>query len=356
MGAYMKNDDVMIIENRSFSRNHLDILWRVTSLCNYNCDFCIQGNRKEHLRLAAGENEETRWKICGEIRRIIDTASGYSDVKIEMIGGEVTILKDFPKILEYLASSPYNGSIRFNITTNFSAGPDYFYQLSEIIRKYDHGIRRRHLHVGVSFYSAYVSQDEFSAGLRQLIPLLENRKLSLLKRMIGKLGIFSNDRSPMSLNVLYPILTDNDYESFLKMQSHFSGSPVKVMPLVIRNYKTSVTPPVREKMIRRSDQLRVTDRNGDIHSFSNIQALGAEISADGSFCPKGYICDAGIHSFWINALGGVYRCPAIGSDMSLGNILDGSFRLLTEPRIYTSDHCSCNQFGTIRKDPDDAIS
>ena len=49
----MKNAQVKKIINlpRLFM-NSIVIRWQVTSLCNYQCDFCIQGSRETHLQAA----------------------------------------------------------------------------------------------------------------------------------------------------------------------------------------------------------------------------------------------------------------------------------------------------------------
>ena len=83
--------------------------------------------------------------------------------------------------------------------------------------------------------------------------------------------------------------------------------------------------------------------------FPTIQALGAVLEHTDSFCPKGYLCDAGARSIRIDAFGNVKRCPALRSDMSMGSILDGTFRMLKAPEICVSDHCSCNTYGKIEK-------
>ena len=100
----MKNADVRIIENLYHSGKMFDVRWRVTTLCNYQCDFCIQGDYQEHLRQAAGESEQMRRDICGRIISLLESLDGYDAVKVSLIGGELTILQDFPDILERLVS------------------------------------------------------------------------------------------------------------------------------------------------------------------------------------------------------------------------------------------------------------
>lgn len=61
-GWNMKNAEIETVENLRQDKGLFDIRWRVTTLCNYQCDFCIQGTREEHLRQAEGESEQLRKK------------------------------------------------------------------------------------------------------------------------------------------------------------------------------------------------------------------------------------------------------------------------------------------------------
>ena len=83
----MKNDEVVLIENLDSQPDILDIRWRVTSTCNYRCDFCIQGDSKTHAQLAEGESAELRAKICRSIRTLLEKAEGYRAVNLSLIDG-----------------------------------------------------------------------------------------------------------------------------------------------------------------------------------------------------------------------------------------------------------------------------
>ena len=95
--------------------------------------------------------------------------------------------------------------------------------------------------------------------------------------------------------------------------------------------------------------IRTTDSQGNTRLFPTIQAVGMALEDVDAFCPRGYLCDAGMHNLWINAFGDVYRCPTLGGAMHLGSILDGGYRRLEKPESCASDHCSCSQFGVICK-------
>jgi len=109
----MKNDEIILIENLNSQSDILDIRWRVTSTCNYQCDFCIQGDSKTHAQLSKGESSELRAKICSSVQTMLEDVEGYRAVKLSLIGGEVSILKDFSLLLEQLANTGYKGDIQF---------------------------------------------------------------------------------------------------------------------------------------------------------------------------------------------------------------------------------------------------
>ena len=118
----IKNDDILEIRNLD-TRNCYQFRWQLTSLCNYNCDFCIQGKREKHIRDAQNESSKTRADIALKLKEIMDNLSDSTcgRIKMYLIGGEVTILKDFQTIFETLVSSTFHGEIHFYITTNGSA-------------------------------------------------------------------------------------------------------------------------------------------------------------------------------------------------------------------------------------------
>lgn len=95
------------------------IKWRMTEECNFNCPYCIRGDSgikmdKERLLKEA------------------DFISGIETdrpVKIDMIGGEVTIIPYLEEIYEHL-----KGKVaRIQITTNTSKPASYFNHLNSII-------------------------------------------------------------------------------------------------------------------------------------------------------------------------------------------------------------------------------
>ena len=134
------------------------------------------------------------------------------------------------------------------------------------------------------------------------------------------------------------------------MRQDFKDTDVSVQPIYIRKYETHISPELMQTLFMHEEKhVLVTGNDGRVFQFQNIQALGAALEDVESFYPDGYTCDAGIRNIWVDAFGNVKRCPALGSTMSMGSLLDGSFKLYNAPAPCSSDHCSCSQYGRIEK-------
>lgn len=106
------------------------IKWRLTDCCNFKCSYCI---RRSWARVDQTINElkrdyETAIRVAPEINRLIEELPGKT-VKLDLIGGEVTLL-DLLTILKAITSSKLK---RINITTNFSASFSYFRELIDLL-------------------------------------------------------------------------------------------------------------------------------------------------------------------------------------------------------------------------------
>ena len=347
----MRNKDIVRIERTNAQDDEFSLSWQVTSLCNYACDFCIQGNRVAHKIAAAGESAEIRRQVCLKIKALLESLGGeYSRAKVALIGGEVTILKDFPALLKELASNTFPGDVQFQITTNLSLPAANYTELYDIVERYSNRRARRTLHVSASYYKAYVSQQEFC-----------KKVVAVAKRWSEGLGrahttdlfgrVMSKIRGPKSsLKVGVPLLSDDDYLSLIEMREALGPHGVQAGGIIIREYETDISAHIMEELMKtpRKD-VRVLDASGNVTMFENIQALGASLEDVNRFNPKGYLCDAGNQTIHVNTFGQVERCPVIGGNMHLGSILDDTFHLLSKPGICTADHCSCNMYRLIEK-------
>ena len=285
-----------------------------------------------------------RERICKRLIKFIENQENYHCVNIGLIGGEVTILKDFPNIMTTICGSRFKGKIKFYVTTNFSQDVEYFCQLCDIIQR---SAYERKLHISASFYPEYTSREGFIEKIKEIDAYIQKKQSN---RSPVDLLLRKRQERKISLSAGIPIFSDTDYNGFLDMCAAFEDTCIDIKPIIIRKYHTEISDDVTKALLKNVRKgIRVSDLNGNEYCFQNIQALGTALEDRDSFCPSGYCCDAGIHNIWIDAFGNVKRCPAIGNTMGLGNIINGSFRLLDAPAVCTSDHCSCNQFGRIEK-------
>ncbi|MBR1456334.1 MAG: radical SAM protein [Oscillospiraceae bacterium] len=337
----MRNEDVVRIENPAARPDRLDIRWHVTSQCNYACDFCIQGDREAHRRDAAGESAATRAAVCEALLERIGSLRGYKSVHVGLIGGEVTILPDFPELLERFASCGFRGDLSLQITTNLSLPAERYAALCRSVRRCDRPGMRRYLFPAASFDRAYVSQEAFTEKLR-----------AIARSAPAKRRLFSRAAPSVQLRAGFPILTDDDYDAYLRMADELAPCGVRTDPIPIRRYRTELSDAVREKLAAERSGgagIRVLDGAGVLHGFPSIQALGQALEGAEHFCPRGFRCDAGVHSLWVDAFGSAWRCPVLGDRLALGSVLDGSLRLLEDSALGTADHCSCSQFHLIER-------
>lgn len=102
----------MLIEN--LDKNAV-IKWRLSDACNFKCSYCI---RKPLVKEVGKEDDEKCIKVLPEIIRIakeIYRNSGKK-IKVDLIGGEVTVLPSLDKIISELTKEDFIEKV--NITTN----------------------------------------------------------------------------------------------------------------------------------------------------------------------------------------------------------------------------------------------
>ncbi len=90
--------------------NPLSLCWQITKKCNYNCPFCLSGN-KDNYELPLSKMKE-----------IIDILAKSNVVRIDFTGGEPTLRSDFCKILKYASEK----GIETLVTSNGSFYSDEF--------------------------------------------------------------------------------------------------------------------------------------------------------------------------------------------------------------------------------------
>ena len=141
-----------ILDSYSFARNMFVLKWRLSDECNYRCSYCLRSIHRD-LR-DEKQDEASLCKTGTAITNMLNKADFISEVKIDAIGGEPSIL-NLHKIFSYLVKD--NKKIRhINLTTNLSQKADYYTSLFKMLA--DNNIR---LTITASFHPEFVKMDKY---------------------------------------------------------------------------------------------------------------------------------------------------------------------------------------------------
>ncbi len=358
----MKNEDIIKVENLKYQDNSFVIRWNMTRLCNYYCDFCAQGNKENHLQKSKKESSKIRRQICSNLIKFIETKlnNHYEKIYIFLIGGEITILKDFLDILERLVNCNFKGNIKFHITTNLSADVETLKKMKEIFLTKKDSEYKRTLSIVASYYKQFTTEKEFISKIKLLYVgnklnnfiinkenLFKNR---ILNKIISKyIKIVENKTSNISVGISYPLLSDEDYEEFLKFKKKYRKITNSINYIIIRNYHQSISEQLKTKLSNNNyKRIEVTLKDNKKLYFSNTSKIGLKID-NKHFNPQGMLCDSGINNLSIGNLGNVYRCPSCANKTVFGNILTDDIDLLSDKMICPSTSCNCDYYRTIER-------
>lgn len=135
------------------------IKWRMTEMCNADCSYCIRKrhHKKVDRELLALQNSQ----LCGvakSISRMVESTE-FSNVKIDMIGGEVSVL-DLPEITRNLASPKIR---QINMTTNLLRDTEYYKSLCGSL--HSRGVKATAV---ASFHYEFISFDKYFEKIEHL--------------------------------------------------------------------------------------------------------------------------------------------------------------------------------------------
>lgn len=325
-----KSED--IVDIRDTAATDFSINWQATYLCNHECPFCIQGTPEEHARKSAGESNERYMKICDSIVNMIEDKQ--KDIRVNLIGGEVTMLDAFIPIVTKLRYAKTKSTIKINVTTNGTIAEEKIKELAELFKDAPPNVS---MHFSVSYYPDYMTRDE-------------------LKQVVMNLGNIPK----FTVSVSKLLFADEDVDRFLDfVQWAKKAMPMApVLPIVARDHEghVSIRADQRNKLSkqmvsqghsRQWKGLQVIYADGCAHTFRTMQEMICSLR-ENQFNPRGYYCDAGANMVTIDNLGNVSTC--FGMKKSLGNIAENGFTLNDKPMICTADRCNCKLFTHVWKE------
>lgn len=338
----MKSSDILQIERTDRNERIYIIRWQMTHLCNYYCDFCIQGNRERHLEQAKNESPQIRKKICSKLITFIEKEmNGKADIiHLHLIGGEVTILKDFIPILKRLMKVKFEGELKVHITTNMSLSTKMCRKLATIALAGS----RKNLSVRCSYYKEFISQEEFLEKLKAL------QERSYYQEFLKK----HLKRNRISIAIGYPLFTDQDYKEYLQFKEKNAQYAKRMRPFAIRDYKTSISQTVKSELRNEQEEkkkkvLKVIWKDGKEKCYDESVDPCLFIDEERYFQPKGFLCDVGCHNLNIDPQGNMSRCLEAVAETTFGNIFNEMPGYMTEMSRCQAERCTCHSYYSLLK-------
>lgn len=339
----MKSSDILRVERIDKDERTFVIRWQMTHLCNFYCDFCIQGNRERHIMRAQGESAQIREKICTNLIAFIEKElNDRADVlSLHLIGGEVTILNDFMPILRRLMKVKFRGKMKIHITTNMSISKEMCRKLAAIA----YGGSQRRISMRCSYYKEFTDEKSFLGKIKALSD----------KSLYQKFLIKYLHRNSISFVIAYPLFSDQDYGEYQRFRERNPQYAQKMQPLIIRDYKTSVSQEIKDKLKKEEEEkqkqaIKVTWKDGRVKYFSKVVDLCLLTDEEPFFRPKGFLCDAGCQSLTVDPLGNMSRCVEAVAETKYGNLCEESPRYMKEMFRCPAERCTCNYYSRIEND------
>ncbi len=334
----MKSTDILRIENFKYGEKTYTLRWRMTLLCNYYCDFCIQGSKEQHLMQAKKESAQTREIICEKLITLMESLNGKAEsIRLYLLGGEVTLLKDFLPILSRLIEAKFEGMLKILITTNLSMDVKTCRKLVSMIN----GKKNRRLLLTCSYYKEHADEKEFF----KKIGILTGR--NYCRKIFRKLF---HEQAPYC-SIAYPLCSDEDYDQYEQfIQSHTRYAD-RIKYIIIRNYKTSISESIKEKLRgTEKPNIKVIFKNGVTEFVSENQNIGLILDGELYFQPKGFLCDISRKNLNIDEQGNMSYCASSTGETMFGNICSDPPVFLEEKTRCQARWCGCAYYSIIEND------
>jgi MoaA/NifB/PqqE/SkfB family radical SAM enzyme len=264
--------------------------WYINTACNYRCSYC----KPEQLTVRQAPAE--RWVEAWD-----DIHRRYGECHISFSGGEPFV---YPGFMDILAGVTRHHTVE--VITNLS------FDVRPLVETVD----LRRLRLGASFHPECVGLDEFLGRMKQLQP-----------RDFEKWVTF----------VAYPPQLDRILEYQKRVQD--AGIRFSILPYngewQGRTYPQGYTEEEKKVILEACG-----DDEPNLRSFAWGNGKKEEGGEATAVSTKGRPCLMGHSYARIYPDGTAKRCCAPGAQ-DLGNLIDGTFRLLEEPAACASERCPC---------------
>ena len=218
-----------------FGRRFYYLRLSITDVCNFKCEYCLPDGYES--------DGDRHFLTVPEIRQIAQSFSNLGTSKIRITGGEPSLRKDLPQVIETCANTP--GIEHVAITTNG-------YKLPEHIDSWvDAGLNSMNVSIDSldpRLFNSITGHDKLNVilkGIDRALALgIKVKVNSVLMRQFnhGELDNFLNwlKTTPVTLRMIELMQTGDNNAFFDK--NHVSGEPIKQQLL-----ESGWIPKIREK-------------------------------------------------------------------------------------------------------------
>lgn len=304
------NNIIKLYGNDYYNKlNVLRLLVFITDKCNYNCYYCYNSKPRQNIDID-----------CENLLRFIEHVHAKTTklIRLELIGGEVTLCNNFDRLCQKLNELDY--VIDIEIYTN----------LHKDIQYYNNLIYNSKIEVNATWHS--IKSDLYNMKFIEKILSIDE---SIFKHYYVTI-MFEPDFIKQSLNAYNIIRNKYPYAHNIEpsLCIHKSGG----QPYKYNNNDLKLFYDLCDKSQSYRTEFYVEYDNHNISKLTFNDLQGAKIN---SF--KFWKCNAGLDFLYIHNNGNVYKCTHdIFKKQHICNIHDSNYNLPDKQIICHYDYCPCN--------------
>lgn len=290
--------------------------WCIGTTCNYSCSYCP-------TELHDGSHPWVEYddvvRFCDTVYRHYQTVDKNLRMFYEFTGGEVTLNKDFPKIIRYLKDQGQ----QVGLISNGSRTLRYWNEQKEFID-----------HICLSYHSEFADGDHFIAVVKEL-----------------------SDSVDVHVNIMVKpgAMFEQSVNFALKVREASANCTIDIQTLLVdfTDKQYPYTDDERERMTalkaelketENKDRPRVSYRGTMMKTFpgGSTTPIGAStLVHNGENNWYGWDCYAGVEQMVVDPSGDIWRgwCKQGGK---MGNVRNGAFHFPTRPVLCGAEYCHCN--------------
>ncbi len=265
--------------------------WDISYVCNYRCTYCIVDTRRKTTYLTVEE-----WKKIWDL-----IFENYGSSHIRFSGGEPFLYPNFFKLLRFIGERH-----TLNITTNLS------FDVEEFANELGSIADKAQLVISASFHPEFVQLKDFIEKIRYL----------------KSKGIYTSASFVACPAFLKDMLT-------IKEEMERNEIEFLIIPLQGTHFDKKYPEGYTDEERKFLERLSVLTSNPASKDMANFK-----IKQENKTLQK-RLCRMGQNFGMIRPNGDVYRCCTFEKSAYLGNLIEGTFKLLDSPKWCEITPCNC---------------